>query len=239
MKEIKKTLFLILLLGLILSTSIFLIIESAKYYNSFFVHIWKGMFLAILLEAFVLTLAITKVYRLPLRIIQKTLMLSVFVIIVFTASLYHINPIIELISRSKSKSEVQAVIKDEILNLKEDLLLFDKQKQRLNTAKSANRRYNTFRALVSTLKEKDEVSYALYLDIFILIAIRLVLQTCNLFCASMLGSYYRIGKKTPVLPVLEKKVEYCLCGCGQEVKQGSIYVRGHNLVPGERDEMDR
>ena len=227
----KKTLFLTLLLSLILSTSTFLIIESAKYYNEFFVHIWKGMFLAVLLEAFVLTLAVTKIYNLPLRIIQKTLMLSVFVIIVFTASLYHVNPIIELISKSESNSEVQAIIKDEINNLKEDLLLFDKQKQKLNTAKSANRRYDTFRSLVSTLNEKDDVSYALYLDIFILIAIRLVLQTCNLFCAGMLGSYYRIGK---AIPVLEKKVQYCLCGCGQEVKPNSIYVRGHNLVPGRR-----
>ena len=228
----KKKLFLILLLSLILSTSIFLVIESAKYYNSFFVHVWKGLFLAILLESFVLTLAITKVYRLPLRIVQKTLMLSVFVIIVLTASLYHVNPIIESISKSKSQNEMSAIIKDEILNLKKDLLLFDKQKQRLNTAKSANRRYNTFRSLLSVVNEKEDVSIALYLDIAILILIRLVLQTCNLFCAGMFGSYYRIGMKIPVKR--KKEIEYCICGCGQMVSPGRIYIRGHNLVPGNR-----
>jgi len=200
----KKKLFLILLLSLILSTSVFLVIESAKYYNSFFTHVWKGLFLAILLEAFVLTLAITKMYRLPLRIIQKTLMLSVFIIIVFTASLYHVNPIIEFIAKSKSSNEVSVIIKDEILNLKEDLLLFDKQKQRLNTAKSANRRYDTFKSLLSVVNEKEDISIALYLDIAILILIRLVLQTCNLFCAGMLGSYYRINRK--------REDEYCICG---------------------------
>jgi len=235
----KKILFLILLLSLILSTSFFLVVESAKYYSEFYSSVWQSLFLAILLEAFVLTLAITKVYRLPLRIIQKGLMLSVFVIIVVTASLYHVNPIIELISKADKQNEVVSIIKDEILNLKEDLLLFDKQKQRLNTAKSANRRHSSVRSLISTLNEKDDVSYALYLDIAILILIRLVLQTCNLFCAGMFGSYYRIGIKIPVLPVLKvkkKEVQYCVCGCGQEVKEGSIYIRGHNLVPGKRNE---
>ncbi|TET77129.1 MAG: hypothetical protein E3J43_06210 [Candidatus Heimdallarchaeota archaeon] len=165
---------------------------------------WKGLFLAILLEAFVLTLAITKVYRLVLRVVQKSLMLSVFVIIVFTASLYHVNPIIESISKSKNQNEVSSIIKEEILNLKEDLLLFDKQKQKLNSAKSANRRYDTFRSLLSVVNEKEDVSVALYLDIAVLILIRLILQTCNLFCASMLGSYYRINRK--------REDEYCICG---------------------------
>ena len=230
----KKILFLILLLSLILSTSFFLIIESAKYYSEFYPSAWQGLFLAILLEAFVLTLAITKVYRLPLRIIQKVLMLSVFVIIVVTASLYHINPIIELISKSDKQNEVAIIIKEEILNLKEDLLIFDKQKQKLNTAIAANRRHDSLRSLISTLNEKEDVSYALYLDIGILILIRLVLQTCNLFCASMFGSYYRIGIVIPVVKRKKQEVTYCICGCGQEVKPGSIYIRGHNLVPGKR-----
>ena len=196
---------------------------------------WKGLFLAILLESFVLTLAITKVYRLPLRIVQKTLMLSVFIIIVLTASLHHVNPIIESISKSKSQNEMSAIIKDEILNLKKDLLLFDKQKQKLNTAKSANRRYNTFRSLLSTTKEKKDVSIALYLDIAILILIRLVLQTCNLFCAGMFGSYYRIGTVLPIRKKKKQEIEYCICGCGQMVSPGRIYIRGHNLVPGRRE----
>ena len=230
----KKILFLILLLSLILSTSFFLIIESAKYYSEFYPSVWQGLFLAILLESFVLTLAITKVYRLPLRIIQKILMLFVFVIIVFTASLYHVNPIIDMINESGNTEKIENLIKDEMKNLKEDLLIFDKQKQKLNTAIAANRRHDSLRSLISTLNEKEDVSYALYLDIGILILIRLVLQTCNLFCASMFGSYYRIGMIMPVIKRKKRETTYCICGCGQEVKLGSIYIRGHNLVPGKR-----
>jgi len=231
----KKNLFLLLLLSLILSTSTFLVLESSQYYNSFFVHIWKGLFLAILLESFVLVLAITKVYRLPLRILQKTLMLSVFIIIVCTASLHHVSPIIESISKSKKENAVSYLIKEEMKNLKEDLKLFDKQKQKTNTAIAANRRYNTFRSLISLSNQKEDVSIALYLDIVILILIRLVLQTCNLFCANMFGSYYRTGLVGSIVPIKKKKeVEYCICGCGQMVGPGRIYIRGHNLIPGNR-----
>lgn len=220
----KKNLFQILLLSLVLSASTFLVLESTKYYNGFFTQTWKSLFLAILLEAFVLTLAVTKVYRLPLRIIQKTLMLSVFVIIVFTASLHHVNPIIESISNAKRTDDVSSIIKEEMNNLKEDLKVFDKQKQKLNTAKSANRRYESFRGLLLNVEKKDDVSIALYLDIFILIAIRLILQTCNLFCAGMLGSYYRSG-----LVGLKKNSEFCICGCGQRIEPGTIHAKGHNL----------
>jgi len=231
----KRILFLILLLSLILSTSLFLVIESAKYYSGFYSSNWQSLFLAILLEAFVLVLAITKVYRLPLRIIQKVLMLSVFVIIVFTASLYHVNPIIELISKSDNTEKIEKLIKEEMKSLKEDLLIFDKQKQKLNTAIAANRRHDSLRSLISSLNKKEDVSYALYLDIGILILIRLVLQTCNLFCASMFGSYYRTGVRIPVRKKIKQEIEYCVCGCGQKVSPGRIYIRGHNLVPGRRE----
>lgn len=227
----KKSLFLVLLITLVLSASTFLIIESAKYYNTFYKDSYLPLALAILLEGFVLTLATAKVYRLALRVVQKVLMMSVFIIIVATASLYHVNPIIELLSKSDNTEKIESLIKEEISNLKNDSVLFNKQKQKLNTAKSVNRRHDTFRGLLSVVDEKEDVSIALYLDIAVLILIRLVLQTCNLFCASMLGSYYRKGDI-----LFKKKEEYCLCGCGQIVKDGNIYIKGHNTIPGRRVE---
>lgn len=218
----KKNLFLALLLVLILSTSTFLVIESSKYYQKWYV-LEYSLFLAILLESFVIVLAMSKVQWLALRIIQKTLMLCVFCIIVGSASLHHVSPIIKFISESTEQTKIESLIKEEILNLKDDFKVFDRQKQKLNTAKSANRRYEAFRGLLSTVNKKDDVSIALYLDIFILILIRLVLQTCNLFCASMVGEYYRVVKKKL------KKTEYCICGCGQEIESGKIHIKGHNL----------
>jgi len=227
---------LLVLLLLILSASSFLIIESTKYYASFYKDSYLPLALAILLEGFVLVLAMAKIYRLTLRIIQKSLMFSVFVIIVFTASLHHVNPLIQSITVSEGQNSIENIIKEEMKNLKEDLTVFDNQKQKMNTAIAANKRHEAFRALISRANEKSIVSIGVYLDIFILIAIRLVLQTCNLFCASMLGSYYRKGALDSIKRIeRKKKIEYCICGCGQEVSQGRIYIKGHNLIPGKKE----
>jgi len=188
----KKSAFIILLTALILSTSSFLIIESSKYYQKFYEGgVSQGVFLAVLLESFVIVLAMSKVYRLPLRIVQKGLMLSVFTIIVATASLFHVAPILESISQSKNQDKITSIIKDEIANLKQDSTVFDKQKQKRNSAIAANRRFSVFKSLLSTVNDATHVSVAAYLNIAVLVLIRLLLQCCNLFCASMLGTYYR------------------------------------------------
>jgi hypothetical protein len=198
----RKPLFITLLATLILSTSAFLIMESSKYYTQFYPTAWQPLFLAVLLESFVITLAMARVYKLPLRVVQKILMLSVFSIIVMTASLHHVAPIINSISQSKSQDKIASIVKEEMQNLKDDLAIFDKQKQKLNTALSVKRRHSVFKSLLRTVNQQKHVSVAVYFDIAILIAIRLILQCCNLFCASMLGSYYR----KPVLKLKKNRI---------------------------------
>jgi len=233
----KKSAFLFLLSALIISTSLFLIIESAKYYQKFYPSAWQPIFLSILLESFVLVLAMSRVYKLPLRIVQKILMGSVFIIIVATASLHHVSPIIQSISESKNQDKIATIIENELQNLKDDLSIFNKQDQKLNSAQAANRRHTLSDTLISAVSKSKRVSVSVYFDITVLILIRLILQCCNLFCGSMMGSYYR---KRKIKPILKNKVEvqkFCECGCGRVVSSGKRYILGHNLVPGKKKQI--
>lgn len=189
--------FIPLMLTLIVATSTFLIIESSRYYGQ-----WYGMgyslFLALLLESFVIVLATSRVTWALLRFVQRSLMFSVFILIVGSASLYHVSPIITTIAKHGEDTKVSVIIQQEIDQLRKDLSVFSKQNQRRNTALVSIKRHDTFKKLLETAQNTKQITLAMYLDMAVLIFIRLILQTCNLFCAGMIGTYYR-GEKVPIL----------------------------------------
>ena len=200
----KKKLFITLWAILILSTSIWLTIESAQYYERFYRSAWRSFSLAILMESFLLTLAVSKFYKWTLRFIRKILIFLFFILIVGTASLYHVAPLLESIAVSTNQDEIKEAIRDEIENLKNDLSIF-KGKQKLNAAIAANRRHELVKSRIEQVVKTVHSPISLYLDIAVLILLRIILQSANLLLTTNLGIYARKPKLKQIIKLRPKK----------------------------------
>jgi hypothetical protein len=197
--NIKKTIFLVILGIIILAASFFMITESARYYRIFYEPgAWQPLYLAGLLELFVLVLATIKIGSNKFfNIIQKLIMAGVFGVIIFAAGIQAVNPTLESVAMIEQKEALTDILKQEYENLQKDREVFERQKQKRNTAiASAERRKivedfkNLFNQDVTTNKGRVAL-----INILLLFCIRFLVQLSNVFCASMLGFYFRIREK--------------------------------------------
>jgi len=213
----KKFTFTLILGIIIILASFFMITESARYYTFFYESgAWQPLFLASLLEIFVLALAVMKIgTKRIFNFFQKFIMVSVFTVIITAAGIQAINPTLESLETVSQKESLSEILKDEYQNLKKDRDVFEKQKQRSNTAIAAAER----RKIVNDLKDlfnqdiKTDKGRVALLNIIMLFTIRFIVQLANVFCASMLGVYFRGGKRqiTSNKDVVLKIHPYAIC----------------------------
>ena len=195
----KKSIFVSILSIIIVCASFFMITESARYYVNFYEQgAWQPLYLAGLLELFVLVLAVIKVGRVKtFHLIQKFIMVGVFCAIIFAAGIQAVNPTLESIAEISQKEELAEILKEEYNTLKEDREIFDKQKQKTRTAISTIERKKIVEDLKKLLEQdvKTDKGRVALLNILLLFGIRFLVQIANIFCASMLGVYFRTKKE--------------------------------------------
>jgi len=227
----KKFTFALILGIIIILASFFMITESARYYTFFYESgAWQPLFLASLLEIFVLALAVMKIgMRRVFNFIQKFIMISVFTVIITAAGIQAINPTLESLETISQQEELSGILKEEYQTLKKDRDVFEKQKQRGNTAIAAAERRKIVEDLKSLFSQdvKTDKGRVALLNIIMLFTIRFIVQLANVFCASMLGVYFRgerkedLQKKTTKQVVLEL---YPHAICKLLPQQGAYYV---------------
>lgn len=195
----KKSIFVSILSIIIVFASFFMITESARYYVHFYEQgAWQPLYLAALLELFVLVLAVIKVGRVKtFHLIQKFIMVGVFSAIIFAAGMQAVNPTLESLAEINKKEELAEILKDEYQTLKEDRAIFDKQKQKTRTAISTIERKKIVEDLKKLLEQdvKTDKGRVALVNILLLFGIRFLVQIANIFCASMMGVYFRIRKE--------------------------------------------
>lgn len=194
----KKTFFLTVLITIICSASFFMITESARYYKFFYnTGAWQPIYLAGLLELFVLVLATIKIKAKWYFIsIQKVIMVGIFGAIIFAAGMQAINPTLESLTQINREQDLVNILKDEVQDLKKDKETFVDQKQKRNTAIAAIERRKIIDDLTSILKQNitTNTGRVALINIILLFFIRFLVQLANIFCATLLGNYYREKK---------------------------------------------
>lgn len=191
----KKTFFLTILMTIICSASFFMITESARYYRFFYnTGAWQPIYLAGLLELFVLVLATIKIKaRWYFVSIQKIIMVGIFCAIIFAAGLQAVEPTLDNLTQINRETELVEILKDEVQDLKKDKETFVGQKQRRNTAIAATERRKIVDDLTNILKQDITTNTGIValINIILLFSIRFLVQLANIFCATLLGNYYR------------------------------------------------
>jgi len=227
----KKFTFTLILGIIIILASFFMITESARYYTFFYESgAWQPLFLASLLEIFVLALAVMRIESKRIfNFAQKIIMISVFTVIITAAGIQAINPTLESLETVSKQDALSDILKEEYQTLKKDRDVFEKQKQRGNTAIAAAER----RKIVNDLKDlfnqdiKTDKGRVAILNIVMLFTIRFIVQLANIFCASMLGVYFRGERKEDVKKKTVKQVVmelYPHAICKLLPKQGAYYI---------------
>ena len=196
----KKLFFIFTLLLVICSSSFFIITESARYYKFFYNSgAWQPIYLAGLLELFVLVLATIKIKaRWYFISIQKVIMVGIFSTIIFAAGLQAVEPTLESLTQINRETELVEILKNEVQDLKKDKETFVDQNQKRNTAISAIERRKIIDDLTNILKQDiliTNTGIVALINIILLFSIRFLVQLANIFCATLLGNYYREKKE--------------------------------------------
>lgn len=201
------------LLMAVCGASFFMVVESAKYYENFYLNseAWKALYLAILLEIFALILVIVKIkdHKIYTFVSKFILIPLVFIAIISAAGMQAIKPTLDSVASIQKESGLVELLKQEVVDLRADKELFDKQKQKRNTAIAAAERRNAIKTLTEVM-QKDAVSNTgtiALLNILLLFGIRIVVQIVNLHCANAIGITYREYRKTKLEPDIEVEPE--------------------------------
>ena len=216
---IKKLLFILALFIIAVSSSCFMVYESSKFYSMHYMNAWQGIWLAAMLEAFVMLLAMIRVGGVFRQLGQKSLMFLLFCIIIFAAGLYAVKPTLDSVTSNTQHEDLKETLKNEVEMLDNELKVFDAQNQKGNTAKTAIRRNKAVQELKVLLRQKksSNTGNTALIYIILLFVIRIAVQTSNIYCAWMIGYVYRSGSYVTTQKP-KGKAPLCICGCGQQVE---------------------
>jgi len=234
----KKTFFLTVLITIICSASFFMITESARYYKFFYDSgAWQPMYLAGLLELFVLVLATIKIKAKWYFVsIQKIIMVGIFAAIIFAAGMQAVEPTLDSLTQINRETELVEILKDEVQDLKKDRETFVGQKQKRNTAIAAIERRKVIDDLTKILKQDITTNTGIValINIILLFSIRFLVQLANIFCATLLGNYYREKKlvkkeSRSYKSIVLKKYPNSKCITGPN-ETFQVYINGKLIV---------
>ena len=131
---------------------------------------------------------------------------------------------LETVAKQEALSDI---LKEEYQTLKKDRDVFEKQKQRGNTAIAAAERRKIVEDLKSLFNQdiKTDKGRVALLNIIMLFTIRFIVQLANVFCASMLGVYFRTEKVDTGEKTIKDKVRaiYPDAVCKVRMEHGGKY----------------
>ena len=195
----KKSLFVSILAIIVAFASFFMITESARYYRHFYeTNAWQPLYLAALLEMFVLVLAVIRIGKSRMfLLVQKLIMIGVFSAIIFAAGMQAVNPTLESLAQVTKQEQLGDILQEEYKNLVQDRAVFDKQKQKTRTAISTMERKKIVEDLKNLFDQEVETDTGrvALINILLLFSIRFLVQIANIFFASMIGVYFRFENK--------------------------------------------
>ena len=120
-------------------------------------------------------------------------MVGIFSAIIFAAGMQAVEPTLDSLTQINRETELVEILKDEVQDLKKDKETFVGQKQKRNTAIAAIERRKVIDDLTNILKQDITTNTGIValINIILLFSIRFLVQLANIFCATLLGNYYR------------------------------------------------
>jgi hypothetical protein len=193
------------LFGLCVFGSSFMIWESSSYYQQLYNLAGfpkvAGLCLATLSEVFLITLTVSmpdnkdskwKKY-LFLLIISLMYLLSVF-----GAGASIGKPMFKQWSQSTQKEKLYEILMKEQQSIQSELLLFQEQKQKLNSAVTVKESRRSFQELKNHLNTESPInSIMVKIELSVLWALRVLIQLANLLCSRILAKNLRVKNTSP------------------------------------------
>ncbi len=221
MERITKPVFIILLLSISITASIFMIIES----GSFFQGLYKadssisfmGYWAAFLNEIFMGVMAAVwlpgkkdkqgeKIH--PLNVLFKILLVFLFITTVCGSSLKTVFPLYGVVQQQENQKKVVQILQSQVKDNRQSLEAFVQQNQRVNAALSVRNQVKIKEELKNILINQKSI-FGLWVEILIVLFIRFGVQLANLSCIWLAGWVYRQplqktpNKHTPKKNILE------------------------------------
>lgn len=208
MSKNKRMAFLVILSIIIFMASGFMVMESAAYYVNYYgFGAWQPLYLAALLEGFLISTAIIKVGKWWFKALANIIMTGLFCVIIAAASMNSISPSIETIDNNAKKEVLFNIIQNEHETLtKESDVLMNGSTYSMNQA--ASRRTKNIDDLKNILKQEEKVkdnTKIAILNVWLFIIIRFLIQLGNLYCAKVFGIVYRTKPEQdiPIVSVID------------------------------------
>lgn len=195
MEVAKKCFFMMVLALVVCGASFFMVTESAEFYARFYPDgSWRGLYLAGLLEAFLLIMAVIRIGGRWDRFLTGGVMAGLFCVIIFAAGMQAIGPILETMGREGARNRLVAVLNQELATLDRDFTTFERARQKGNLAVTALQKRKIYKELKTASGQPGakETGLAGQVQIGLLLTIRFLVQLANLLCARGIGILYRM-----------------------------------------------
>jgi hypothetical protein len=203
MERLVKLGYIILLLSVSMSASVFMIIESGTFFQDLYKNgssiSFMGYWAAFLNEVFMGIMAAVWIPSKksntgdtlhPINIFFKTLLLLLFVTTVCGSSLNTIYPLIGDIQAQSNHKKVIQILQSQVEDNDRSLDAFVQQNQRANAALSV-RNQAKIKEELKGIMQRQNSSFTLWLEVFVVVLIRFGVQLANLSCVWLASWLYR------------------------------------------------
>jgi hypothetical protein len=192
---LKKISMIVGLALIAVAASLFMISEFASFFNTLAgkpptdpIGYYTGSLVEVFLAIMIATKIPAKKYFHFANIVSGFLVIFLFLSTVAASSLNLISPLATKIQSNKNNQEIAGILKDDIKSTTNALLIFEGQKN--NTAISVRSQRKSRKELRGTLAKRTN-SFMLYLQLVLVLVVRVSIQSSNLMCVWLIGWVYR------------------------------------------------
>lgn len=219
-----KISFIVLLLAISISASIFMIVESGSFFQNLYQSKnsigFMGYWAAFLNEVFMGIMAAVwlpknndprKEKSHPINYFFKALLVFLFVTTVCGASLKTVFPLMDQIQSQRNQNSVIDLLETQVKDNEQSLNAFVQQNQRVNSALAVKNQIKVKSELKKLIADRQS-TFQLWFEVFVIVLLRFGVQLSNLSCIWLAGWVYRqpaIGKQ-PVDVKREERVQTSL-----------------------------
>lgn len=211
-----RSLYIIGLLLVSFCASVFMVLESGEFYQSFYPSSnfdKMGYVAATISEVFIAIMAgiwlpnsnknrPSKTH--PANYLFKAILLLLFATTVFAASSNVVSPIFKAIQKQRSYTEIENVLLSQVEDHKQSLTTFINQNQPVNSAITTRNQNRTKEKLIKNLNQRVSM-FDLYSKAIFLLLLRFGIQLANLCCIWLVGWIYRNPKVPNKNQILTKQ----------------------------------
>lgn len=199
----RKPVFIVFLLTISLSASIFMIIESGSFFQELYQDrqsvAFMGYWAAFLNEVFMGIMAAvwlpagkerSKESAHPVNYLFKVLLVFLFVTTVCGSSLKTVYPLTERLQQQAKQEKVIEILQSQVKDNQQSLDTFVQQNQRVNAALTVRNQVKVKEELKQVYQSKESL-FRLYVQIIIVVLLRFGVQLANLSCIWLAGWVFR------------------------------------------------